>query len=148
MPALQTTYGGTLAPGYEGMPANMEVRNTISRIIETGAGIGFGKPAFQGAADQGVVISGAIFRGVTEVDHNVRPTAAQTDGYAQGDTVSIMTKGVIWVVVTGAVTPGAPAYVTPAGSFSATSTSNTAIPAMFDSTAANGGLAKLRLHVA
>lgn len=149
MPALQTTYAGNLAPGYEGMPANMEVRNVISRTIETSGGVGFGKPVYQGATDQAVATTGSILRGVTEADHNVRPTAAQTDGYAQGDTVSIMTKGVIWVVVNGAVTAGAPAYLTAGGAWSATSTSNTAVPnAIFDSAASNGGLAKLRVNFA
>jgi hypothetical protein len=147
MPAYQTTYAGNLAPGYEGMPANMEVRNVISRTIETAGGVGFGKPVYQGATDQAVATTGSILRGVTEADHNVRPTAAQTDGYAQGDTVSIMTKGVIWVVANGAVTPGAPAYVTAGGAWSATASGNTAVPnAIFDSTAANGALAKLRVN--
>ncbi len=147
MPAYQTTYAGTLAPGVEGMPANMELRNTISRTIETAGGIGFGKPAFQGATDQGIAATGSVFRGVTELDHNVRPTAAQTDAYPQGDTVSVMTRGVIWVVVAGNVTPGAPAFVTPSQGFSASSSGNTAIPATFDNTASNGGLARLRLAV-
>lgn len=148
MPAYQTTYAGTLSPGYEGMIANMEVTNIISRTIETAGGVGFGKGVFQGATDQAVATTGSSFRGVTVVDHNVRPTAAGTDGYAQGDTVSIMTKGVIWVLPTSNVTPGAPAYVTPAGAFSATATSNTAIPGgYFDSTATSGSLAKLRIGV-
>jgi len=146
MPAVQSVYGGNIAPGFEGMPANMEVRNTISRTIETNTGIGFGKPAYQGATDQSVAATGSILRGVTEVDHNVRPTAAQTDAYAQGDTVTIMTRGVIWVVVSGAVTAGAPAYLTSAGAWSATSSGNTAVPnAIFDSSAANNGLARLRV---
>lgn len=146
MPAVQTVYGGNIAPGFEGMPANMELRNTISRTIETSGGIGFGKPAYQGATEQGIATTGSVLRGVTEVDHNVRPTAAQTDGYPQGDTVSVMTRGVIWVVVSGAVTAGAPAYLTSAGVWSATASGNTAVPnAMFDSPAANGGLARLRI---
>lgn len=156
MPNVQFSYSGNLAPGYEGMVANMEVTNIISRNVETAGGIGFGKPAYQGTNDQGIAATGSILRGVTVVDHFTRPAAyapnpanaaaSSGDAYAQGDTASIATRGVVWVVVSGAVTAGAPAYLTSGGAWSATATSNTAVPnAIFDSSAANGGLAKLRI---
>jgi hypothetical protein len=157
MPAYQTAYAGTLSPGYEGMVANMEVTNIISRTIETAGGIGFGKPAYQGAADQSIAATGSILRGVTVVDKNVRPSgyapnlayaAAAGDAYAQGDTVSVATRGDVWVTVSGAVTAGAAAYLTPGQAWSATASGNTAVPgAMFDSSASNGGLAKLRFSL-
>lgn len=158
MPNVQFSYPGNLAPGYEGMVANMEVTNIISRNIETAGGIGFGKPAYQGTADQGIATSGSVLRGVTVVDHFARPAAyapnpvnaaaTSGDAYAQGDTVSVLTRGVIWVVVSGAVTAGAPAYLTSGQVWSATASGNTAVPnASFDSSAANGGLAKLRISI-
>ena len=57
-----------------------------------------------------------------------------------------MNEGVIWVTVSGAVTQGAAAYVTSAGAWTATTTSNTAVPAVFDHAAADGALVRLRVR--
>ncbi|MFE1602096.1 structural cement protein Gp24 [Methylobacterium sp. ID0610] len=143
---VQTTYSGRAAAAYEGMVAFEEPSLTISRIVETAAGIGFGKPAFQGTRDEGIAASGSTFRGVTLADRNVAPRNGG-DLFAQGDTAPVMINGTVWVVVSGAVAAGNPAYLTAAGAFTASATNNTPIPnARFDSSAASGGLARLRLN--
>lgn len=149
MPPLQTTYSATMKPAIAGMVANMEISNTISRQIETAAGIGFGVVVVQGADDNGVRLPDAshlAFRGITVLDPTRDPQNG--DKYAQYDTAAVLTRGVIWVTVGAAVAAGDPAYFVPAtGVITNVATSNTAIPdGIFDSSAASGGLAKLRLN--
>lgn len=142
MPAVQTTYGNNLPVAYEGMPVNMEPSVRISRVVESAAGIGFGKVGVRGAADDQVRVSEAsrAFEGITIAD----PGQPQ-DSYAQYATAALMRKGVIWVSVAVTVTKGEPAYYVPAtGVITNVTTSNTAIAgATFDSSGT--GLVKLRL---
>ncbi|MBY0297757.1 MAG: hypothetical protein K2X71_17275 [Methylobacterium sp.] len=147
MPSVQTSYPGTQARAYEGMQGTMSPPDIASRIVETSGGIGFGKAAFQGATEQGIVATGSIFVGVTLADKMARPNAAGTDVLAKGETAAVMRKGDVWVTVSGAVTLQAPAYVTSAGLFSASPTNNTAIPAVFETAAADGALALLKLNL-
>ncbi|ACA20239.1 conserved hypothetical protein [Methylobacterium sp. 4-46] len=143
---VQTAYSSRAAAAYEGMLAFEEPSLTVSRLVETPAGIGFGKPAFQGACDEGIAAQGATFRGVTLADRNVAPRNGG-DLFAQGDTAPVMIRGAVWVVVAGAVAAGNPAFLTPAGAFTAAASGNVPIPnALFDSSAAPGGLARLRLN--
>ncbi|ACL61330.1 structural cement protein Gp24 [Methylobacterium nodulans] len=143
---VQTTYSGRPAAAYEGMVAFEEPSLTVSRIVETAGGIGFGKPAFQGTRDEGIVATGSVFRGVTLADRNLSPHNGG-DLFAQHDTAPVMIKGTVWVVVSGAVAAGAPAFLTPAGAFTAQGTGNVPVPnALFDSSAGAGGLARLRLN--
>lgn len=60
MSTLQSSYTETVAVGYAGMVANGETSNRISRTIESAAGIGFGKAAFRGAGDHGIVVTQAL----------------------------------------------------------------------------------------
>ncbi|GJD52397.1 hypothetical protein OPKNFCMD_5162 [Methylobacterium crusticola] len=145
MPPVQTTYPGRPGPAYEGMLAGQEPAGIVSRTVETPEGIGFGKPAFQGARDDGIAAAGAVFRGIVLVDHNVRPSGAG-DAFAKGETAPVLVRGVVWVAVSGTVAAGAPAFLTPAGAVTAAAAGNTPMPdAHFDSSAAAGGLARLRL---
>lgn len=142
MPALQTTYTAQHAPFVEGMVANMEKSNIISRNVETAAGIGFGKVAVQGTGANQIRVSEAsrVFRGITVLD-----TTQLQDSYPQYATAAVLTKGVIVVSVAVTVAAGEPAYFVPAtGVITNVSTSNTLIPnAMFDSSGT--GLVKLRI---
>jgi hypothetical protein len=147
MPTVQSSYAATQARAYEGMQGDMSPPDIQSRIIENVAGIGFGKAAYQGTTEQGIDTTGSIFVGVTLADKNARPNAAGTDLLAKGDTVPVMQKGDVWVVVSGAVTLGAAAFVTPAGAFTATSAGNTAIKGQFLTAASNGQLALLKLNL-
>lgn len=53
MPVVQSTYATRHDAAREGLVANMEVSNIVSRLVETAA-IGFGKIVVQGVADQGI----------------------------------------------------------------------------------------------
>lgn len=147
MPAVQTTYNETLAPAVEGMVANTEPKVTISRIIESAAGIGFGKVACQGATANTVKVAAAagIFRGITIHDVTLPPTNG--DKYIQKDICALMTKGVIWVLASVNVVASDPVYFVPAtGVLTNVVGANILIAdAMWDSTAQAGNLAKLRL---
>lgn len=134
--AYQTSYRDELAPGLPGRLVNMEVSNTISRIVEDSAGIGFGVPIFQGAADNGVSATGDVFRGVTVAD-----PGRFEDTYTEGQTAGVLTTGVIWVVAGGTVSAGDPALYD--GGWE---TGADALPgAVFDSSGGEGDLVKLRL---
>lgn len=60
MPFVQTTYSERMRLGFVGMIVDAEPKLTISRVVETAAGIGFGVPVFQGAADHGIVGPAAV----------------------------------------------------------------------------------------
>ena len=150
MPAVQTTYSAAHASGYPGMIADGEqVTNVISRIVDpnTANPIAFGDPVLQGVSEatvQSVSGGSGVFRGIAVRD----PTLAASAGDQYGATVTaaVMTKGVIWVLAAVAVSAGQPVYFTGAGALTNVPTSNTAIAgAMWESTTAAAGLAKMRL---
>lgn len=147
--AVQTTYNTTHAVAYAGQIANQEHSNLVSRNVETPAGIAFGKPVARGAADDGAILWAGTgsFLGITVRDQSARvdPTGA-LEGFLKGESARIMTKGVVWVVAGEAVADGDAVYLTSAGAFMKTTTSNTAVAgAVFDTTAGSGGLVKIRL---
>jgi hypothetical protein len=147
MPAIQTTYLATHAQAFEGMVANSEPCVVISRTVEDVEGIGFGKVAVQGDRDDTITDAEAskAFRGITVMDPaTISVTVDKYDRYA---TVPVMTKGVIWVQASVAVSVGQPVYFVPAtGVLTNVSTSNTLIPnAIWDSSTSGAALAKVRL---
>lgn len=82
------------------------------------------------------------FLGITVLDRAVDPSSP--DLFRINDTVPVLTKGVIWVTVTGAVVAGDPAFFSAAGAIGASG----AFPipnSRFDTAASDGGLAKLRI---
>lgn len=147
MPPVQTNYTSDMAHGLPGLVMNMEPYRLISRLLENGP-LMFGAPVAQGAMDTGVIpalAGGAPYMGIAVVDDSVRP-ASLPDQYATTDTVNIITRGVVWVTASVAVTPRQPAYYDATGKITNVSASNTAIPnASFDRTAAAGGIVPLRL---
>jgi hypothetical protein len=60
MPPVQTTYSERQRVAYAGLVVNMETANSISRIVEDVAGVGFGLPVFQGVGDKGVLSPGGV----------------------------------------------------------------------------------------
>lgn len=143
MPAIQTTYGTTIAPAFEGMVANSIDHIIVSKQVETAAGVGYGKVVVQGTGDDQVRVSEAsrAFVGITEATHDFL-----TDAYPQYSTAAVVAQGEIWVVTSVAVVAGDLAYYVPAtGVITNVPTSNTAIPnGRFTSSAGIAGLAKLR----
>ena len=151
MPAIQLTYTEQLPIGTLGQVVNMETANSISRIVEDAAGIGFALAVFQGVNDLGVTATpGTLFKGVTIADKTLVPTMYSTtpvDIYPQRSTAGIHDKGVIWVMASVAVTAGSPAYYTSAKAWTNIATGNTVIPgATFDTSAASGALVRLRVR--
>lgn len=145
--AAQTTYLDNMAGGYEGQVIEADGgENIVSRTIEDAAGIGFGKVAVIGADARGVKAptAGGTFVGLT-----VRTQAIKDgeDKHAQYDNVSLLRRGVLLVKVGEAVAAGDTAYWTGTGAIMKTSASNNTFPmgAIFESAAANGGLARLRI---
>jgi hypothetical protein len=149
---VQSTYGTTATSytaGFPGMLANGETQNRISRTIEDAAGLGFGKAAFRGAGDHGVTGTPAAgtFMGIAIADAGVvQGLGGTVDVYPQYSTVSLLNEGMIWVTVGANVADGDAAYVTSGGVITNVTTSNTAIPAVFDDTVASGGVARLRVR--
>jgi hypothetical protein len=146
MPAVQTTYGTVHSPAVEGMVANMEDHNVITRVLESAAGIGFGKIAMRGTVDGTIKVSAAAsdYLGITVLD-----TTQAQDSFLQYANVPVMTKGVIWVTAGATVVQGDPVYYVPATGVLTNvdgGGANTLVPnATWDSSAASGALAKLRL---
>lgn len=147
MPAVQTNYFDSVEGAYAGQIVNTEPNNLISRVAEEA--IPYGQAVKQGTADNGVgeadnvsdVVRGIAVRDISNVSD-------ENETYVAGQHVLVMDRGVIWVNVgAGGANAGEPAFVIPAsGLFTVTSSSNLAIPnAVFDSSATDGNLAKLRL---
>lgn len=145
---VQSTYAENLTPLVLGQIANQENKTVISRTVEDAAGIGFGKVVCQGSGDRGVIApagGAAAYRGITVRDQ-ARP-AGSPDTYAQYDDAGVMTKGVVVVQVSVAVSVGQPVYYVDAtGVFTNVSSGNVAIPnAVFDADASQDALCPVRL---
>lgn len=132
--------------GVAGAIANTENSNIISRTVEDAAGIAFGLAVAQGVNDKGCRIAttgDTAFVGVTVLDR----TASDLQGngkFSQYESARVMEEGVIWVEVTEAVKAGDAAAVDLAtGKFNKSGAAMAG--ARFDTSAASGGLAQLRL---
>ncbi|TNC14906.1 hypothetical protein FF100_04845 [Methylobacterium terricola] len=158
MAVLQSTYTQSIAVGYPGMVANGEEGNRISRTVEDVAGLPFGRAAFRGVGDRGCTATpsatAGAFLGISIANLAVQPTVGvvasgfAADIYHQNGEAGLMNEGVIFVTAGSNTTQGAAAYVTSAGAFTATSNSNTAIPAVFDDTVSSGTVVRLRVRKA
>lgn len=146
---IQSSYATSYTRGFPGMVANGETSNRISRTVEDAAGLGFGKAAFRGSGDHGVTGTPAAgtFMGITIADAGIVPATVggTVDNYSQYATASLLFEGVIFVTVGANVADGDAAYVTSGGAITNVSTSNTAIPAVFDETVSSGGVCRLRI---
>lgn len=149
--AVQSTYLTEMPAAFAGMIANTEPNNLISREVETSGGIGFGVPVIQGTADNQcdeIADSDSVIIGIT-----VRDQSVTDDTFAQYDSALLMRWGVMWVTVTdaGGVSAGDPVWVAVAGTFSnADAGSDGSIKindARWESSAANGALAKIRFNL-
>lgn len=144
MDPLQTSYPDRQPRWVEGMIPDMRTPGEdVSRNVETAAGIGFGKVAVQGTADNQIVVSAAAtpFVGVTVLD-----TTQLQDSYPQYATARVRTQGPIVVTASVAVGAGDPAYFVPAtGVFTNVATDNTAVGKFETSTTGANQLAVLNL---
>lgn len=141
---IQTTYGATIAPAYEGMIADSREQTVLSLDVETAAGIGFGKVAVQGTADRQIRVAaaGRPYRGLTVATH-FAGFAAGLQGtkelYDQYETAPVMVKGALWVMASVAVGASDPVYFVPAtGVLTNVATGNTLIPGAVWGTSTTG----------
>jgi hypothetical protein len=158
MAVVQSTYTQSIPVGFPGMVANGEEGNRLSRTVEDAAGLPFGRAAFRGAGDRGCTATpsatAGAFLGIAIANLAIQPTAGVVAGgfaadiYHQNGEAGLLNEGVIWVTAGSNTTQGAAAYVTSAGLITATSTSNTAIPAVFDDTVTSGAMVRLRVRKA
>lgn len=132
--------------GVAGAIANTENSNIISRTVEDADGIAFGLAVAQGDNDKGcraVTTGDTAFVGVTVLDR----TAGDLNGngkFKQYESARVLEEGVIWVEVTEAVAAGDAAAVDLAtGKFNKAGAEMAG--ARFETSAASGGLAQLRL---
>lgn len=131
--------------GIAGAIVNTENKNIISRTVEDAAGIAFGLAVAQGVNDKGIraVTTGdADFVGITVLD---RTAGDLINGkFVQYESARVLEEGVIWVEVTAAVKAGDAAAVDLAtGKFNKAGAAMAG--ARFETSAASGGLAQLRL---
>jgi hypothetical protein len=144
MPAVQTSYGTVMAPAYEGMKADSRLAEISSYVVETAAGIGYGKVAVQGTGDRQVRVSEAArpLVGITEAVHQPEGSGL-ADLFPQYANIPIIRTGPVWVMASVAVTPGALAYYVPAtGVLNVTAASNNLI-GRWETTTSGAGLAVL-----
>lgn len=141
-------YTGSDTRGLVGMHANSEEWNAITRLADnvTSAPIGVGQPVARHAGNDKVCrqwTSGATL-GITrwKID------ADTTTGFKEGDHVSIMTMGVMWVAAGGTCTAGAKAGYDPAADRWGNVEGNyvEVAGAEFDTNALNGQLVALRIN--
>ena len=138
-------YKAEQAAGIAGAIVNTENKNIISRTVEDAAGIAFGRAVAQGVNDKGIraVTTGdADFVGITVLD---RTAGDLINGkFVQYESARVLEEGVIWVEVTAAVKAGDAAAVDlTTGKFNKAGAAMAG--ARFETSAASGGLAQLRL---
>lgn len=151
--SAQTSYSIKQAVAYAGMVFAEHPHDIDSRDVETAAGIDFGVAVSRGTdADRQVVLGGdAAFFGIT-IRSLEREGAVNTNvaKYAEKETAGILRRGYIWVTVPSGCTPGDSVKyndttgVIDAGAAGAGETQLTG--AQFETTAAAGGLAVLKLE--
>lgn len=138
---IQTTYVERIAKAVAGMIGGSDF-NTRTGIVETAAGIGFGLAVSQGAADQGIILGGSAFVGISVRDVAV---GAEKTLYEQYKNAAYLTRGQIWVTVVSAVVAGAAVkYDTTTGAID-DSTGTTIPGARFVTSAGAGELALVEL---
>jgi hypothetical protein len=119
MAVVQSTYSERHGYAVEGMIADMTLNNTETRLVETAAGIGFGKAVTRGTADKGVVLGGPVakFAGVSVQDKT--QVAATPNLYPQKAEMCVLNFGMIYVLAGANVVDGDDVYYNPtSGAFS------------------------------
>lgn len=146
--ALQTTYNRYQPKAQAGMPATMHGWDADTRNVPLEADpIPFGRVVSKGpGADDDVVLGGTLYAGVSIRDTTLVHDTA--DQYEEGDNISVLVRGDIWVLAEDAVVAKtAIVYNTTTGALG--SSGGTAIPGSVWMTSADaGGLAIARLTAA
>jgi hypothetical protein len=115
---VQTTYRPQIPFGLVGLPADGINASDDSKTVETVTGIGFGLAVSQGAREDGIIVGGSTFigltmRDITLVRSPIDPLSsalAPLDVYPQWSNAAIRSRGHLWVMALGTVNPGDPLY--------------------------------------
>ena len=151
MPEVQSTYKKRFDRLIEGMIPTGELKNLISKQIQTTGGVGFGKVVAHGSINGTCIVAIAAADkvvGVTARDKSVDP--ATTDKFQKDSDVLIVQSGTVVVVAAVDVARGDKAYMTvgtgQAGKITNVSSGNLALPgAYFDESADTDELVILRI---
>lgn len=154
---VQTTYQKYMGEALDGMKADMEAYNTVSKLNKGAAIIPFGRAVFTDGGDgMKLPVTGstaAQFIGITMRELTRAYTDAQIAsgiGAIPNYDNTVMTTGVVWVSPAVAVAKDDPVYVLKADGrlTNVAGTDNILIPnAKFVSTAASGARAKVSLVI-
>lgn len=144
MANLQPTYTSAIPAALAGLVTNQEPIREISRELQT-ATMAFGRVVVRGTADHQCQdgSAGTLFLGIARINPAVR--AEEANQYTQYDSVTIVTKGVIWITTALTVTAGQQAYFAADGSISNSASSTTIMPNCFFDKAGTG-LIPLRMN--
>lgn len=140
--AIQTVYNETMDAGRVGAIADTGTKTLISRTAEVGA-VGFGLPVAQGVADNGAhkaKTGDTAILGIT-----VRERSATDDQWAVGESMRVMTQGVIWVEAAATVAAGDPVHVLVDTATFSNAAGVVIAGARYDSSGTSGDLVKVRL---
>jgi hypothetical protein len=142
---VQSSYSRYQSAGVAGAFADMSGWDADSLICES-ASIGFGLAVSAGTADNGAVLGGATFRGISVRDITVVHSTA--DRYEQHDNMAAAVRGDIWVLTATAVVNRKQAYYNSStGEIGGSGISNAVAiaGAVFLDTAGSGAMARVRL---
>lgn len=147
MPIVQDTYLTDYAQGFPGMLADGNTQSRPTGINADASATPFGAAVFStGVGKQVTKTPGTKFKGIVIADVGIVPGLTGTaDAHPQYGTMSLLDLGTIWVTAGSNTTKDAAVYVTAAGAFTATSTSNTAIPATFVDAVTSGAPVRIRV---
>lgn len=143
---VQTAYSERMPKGAAGLIASMTNYDSVSRIVETEAGIGFGLAVSRGTNPRGIVIGGtlAAFQGALIRDPTLE--AGNEDKAQQNSIAGVMRKGEMWVTAGAAVTAGDPVHFNATtGAFLPSGEQGPIVGAEWLDTAASGELARIYL---
>jgi hypothetical protein len=143
--AVQDTYQENLTAAQVGQLNGCDY-DVESGIVEEANGIAFGLAVAQGTADKGIIIGGTTttFRGASVRDVTL---GAETDSYAENANIGVVTRGVVWVSPSAAVSANDAVYFTAAtGRFTNVSGGNVLVKgARWVDSASQDGLARIKL---
>lgn len=155
---VQTAYSAEQALAFEGQRADLGLINVISKAAEDSA-IDFGRAVCQGTGDNQCLLAtatGGKFLGVSEFTNAGVANASDVLQYEENTEVNIVNFGYVWVICEDGCVPGDDAFFrhtagaggTTIGAFRTdadTASADQITDATFESTAAAGGLALLKL---
>lgn len=129
-----------------------ELQSPVSKTVlavETAAGVGAGVAVSYGTAANGCVIGGTDFAGITFRDSSPGAVSGNAFIYAQTDLAEVLEIGRVWCTVSGSVAIGnSVAYNATTGVLTAGPAGageRNIIGARFETAAADGGVARVRL---